>query len=134
MSVCILEVVFLKQKLSHIWLTGQYFWKWVKKHTQCMILFGFSITYLPHVLVVNFNKLDKSENKTLILWLMYPTQQQPESKYLKIMTNFSPFIWSFVPIFPITVFSLSLTFNELIRARILALMRNNCCQTECYLQ
>ena len=32
-----------------------------------MILFGFSITYLPHVLVVNFNKLDKSENKTLIL-------------------------------------------------------------------
>lgn len=60
-----------------------------------MILFGFSITYLPHVLVVNFNKLDKSENKTLILWLMYPTQQQPESIYLKIMTNFFPFYMKF---------------------------------------
>jgi len=68
LSVCILEVVFFKTKtISYMACRAILLKVNKKKHTQCMILFGFSITYLPHVLVVNFNKLDKSENKTLIL-------------------------------------------------------------------
>lgn len=48
LSVCILEVVFLKQNLSHIWLTGQYFWKWVKKniHSAWYYLALVLLTYL----------------------------------------------------------------------------------------